>query len=337
MPVLEQLEIAARLPHYRVFVPRVRGGHLARGYFEHAEPYRNEHTLLVIAAYHFVGLFEHLRGGQALHGEIVYYYLRHHHEKRRGNALSRNVRDDEPQMVAVDEEKVVEIAADFLCGSHGRVDIELMPIGEGREAARQHIRLYLLRKGKLGADTLPLGCRDFQIGHIGSHAVGKALYVVRKQPQLAVRIYGDVFVYKLLGLRAAAHFTDEGVAVFRYSYDGFYKITPRIFDIKGHYSSRQYAGGGYYHPDITPNLFVYPVYIYLDADKPLRISAAVEYHAVSVEHITVLVRKARQRSAVPLSRLYSLLKRYEGVVLEVVLSAGFSHVGVYLRKRLARG
>ena len=57
-------------------------------------------------------------------------------------------------MILVDEVEVVEISADLFCGAHTCVYVKLGSVGECGVDVGEHIRLYLARKLKLGADTL---------------------------------------------------------------------------------------------------------------------------------------------------------------------------------------
>ena len=56
-------------------------------------------------------------------------------------------------MVVVDEEEVVEISADLLCRSHGRVDVKFLPVRESRKSAGKLSRLNILSHIQLSADT----------------------------------------------------------------------------------------------------------------------------------------------------------------------------------------
>ena len=66
-----------------------------------------------------------------------------HHEHRTGNTLSADIRDDQTQVICVNEEKVVKIPAHVPRGIHGRKQIHLSPIRIGRENVRKHAFLDL--------------------------------------------------------------------------------------------------------------------------------------------------------------------------------------------------
>ena len=57
-------------------------------------------------------------------------------------------------MVVIHQEEVVEVAAHFLGGGHGGIEVKLVPLREGRENTGQHIRLNLGGHVQLGADAL---------------------------------------------------------------------------------------------------------------------------------------------------------------------------------------
>ena len=56
-------------------------------------------------------------------------------------------------MVLIDQEKVVKVTADLLCGVHGRIEIKLAAFREGRKLARQHVFLNTGSQRKLGAEA----------------------------------------------------------------------------------------------------------------------------------------------------------------------------------------
>ena len=57
-------------------------------------------------------------------------------------------------MVIINEEEIIEIAADLLGRFHRSEDVKLFSSGEWREYIRQHIRLNFCRKLKFCPDTL---------------------------------------------------------------------------------------------------------------------------------------------------------------------------------------
>ena len=58
-------------------------------------------------------------------------------------------------MVFIDQEEVIEIAADFSCRIHDGIDIELIPFREWRECMRQHRFLNVMRHAEFCLNTLP--------------------------------------------------------------------------------------------------------------------------------------------------------------------------------------
>lgn len=112
---------------------------------------------VVVFAQLIVDLFQrHLGRDTGLDG-VFQKRLGDHHEHRRGHALAGYVRHHQRQVVVVDQEEVVKVAADLLGRAHGGKDVKLLPAREGREDARQHRRLNVLGHVQLRADALALG------------------------------------------------------------------------------------------------------------------------------------------------------------------------------------
>ena len=104
--------------------------------------------------------------GHAHHGHALQDDLACHHEQRRRNALAGYVRNDHAQVVVVDEEVVVEVAAHLLGRGHAGINLKLRPIREGRENVGQHRRLDVRRQRQLRADSF-LFRRDLHhLGHV---------------------------------------------------------------------------------------------------------------------------------------------------------------------------
>ena len=77
-----------------------------------------------------------------------------HHIQRGRNALVGHVCDHHAEMVVVHHEEIVKVAADLLCGGHGSVDIEFLPVRESRENTGQRTGLYAGRHIQFAADPL---------------------------------------------------------------------------------------------------------------------------------------------------------------------------------------
>ena len=69
-------------------------------------------------------------------------------------------------MIVIDQEEIIEIAADLSGRIHRRVDIEFAPLREGREDAREHALLDLIGHVQLRADPLLLRGDGFHFIHI---------------------------------------------------------------------------------------------------------------------------------------------------------------------------
>ena len=76
-------------------------------------------------------------------------------------------------MVVVNEEEIVEIAADLFGGSHRSVQIELLSFGERREDSRQIIRLNLRGDVQFCSNALLLRCDG---GQVRDAAVGRNVH-----------------------------------------------------------------------------------------------------------------------------------------------------------------
>ena len=154
--VLIEGEAAVGGPDHGVLVTCVGRNQLACGYLQDAQPYGDEHALLVVGADGFVGLLQDLRRALAQHGAALQDDLGYHHEQGRRDALAGHVGHDQSEMVLIDKEEVVEVAAHLLGGVHGGVELEFGPVGEGREGVGHEGRLDAGGQSELRADALPL-------------------------------------------------------------------------------------------------------------------------------------------------------------------------------------
>ena len=166
VPIPEQLKRAALSHDGRVLVPGVGTFHAARGYFQNTQPHGDEHLRIVVLAQLAVHLFQHRLGGQAALRRRLQQRFGDHHKQCRRNALPGYVGHDQRQMVIIHQEEIVEIAAHLLGRGHGGVNIELMPLRERRENARQHGSLDMPGHVQLRADALLLRRNAAQIADI---------------------------------------------------------------------------------------------------------------------------------------------------------------------------
>ena len=129
----------------RISVDEVAGGNL-----EHADPRSREHVLVVLLRKIRVGALEHASGIEARKRLHLDDGFRLHHEQCRRYALARYVGHNERQMIVVDHEEVVEIAAHLARRLHGRVQIELVTLRDGRRDVGKRVRLNACRHIEVG-------------------------------------------------------------------------------------------------------------------------------------------------------------------------------------------
>ena len=169
---------------HRALVTGVRAGKLARRKLQHAEPHRDEHGLAVHRADCLVRRLEHARGAVEALGGILGDDHRGHHEQGRWDALAAHIGNHERKMVMVDEEEIVEVAADLLGGIHAREELELGALGEGRKDVGQHVGLDARREVELGADALAIGRDGLDLAHVIVDLVRKADHILRELADL---------------------------------------------------------------------------------------------------------------------------------------------------------
>ena len=141
--VFHQLVVAVRRSDDRIFMPGVGGNDLPGRDLQHAEPGGDEHLLVIALADGGIGPLQHFCRRDAHLRKVLQQDFGHHHEERRGHTLARDVGNHETEVVLVNQEEVVEVAADLFRRVHGGVDVKLRPVGEGRIDVRQHVRLDL--------------------------------------------------------------------------------------------------------------------------------------------------------------------------------------------------
>ena len=172
MLVLDDLEPAVA-HHDRVLVSCVRRGHFAGTDLEDTQPDCDKHLHLIIRTKGFIGFGQNLARRPAKHRAALQNDLGDHHKQRCRHAFSADVRHDDAQMIFIDQEKVVEVAADFSGRIHDRIDVEFFSLREGRENAGQHALLDLVRHLQLRADPLLLRCYRLNFVQIQDGLMGQ--------------------------------------------------------------------------------------------------------------------------------------------------------------------
>ena len=79
-----------------------------------SHPNRDEHAGPVVGTQCVVGFVQDLSGGLTQLGTALENDLGYHHEEGRGDPLAGDVRHHQAQVILIDQEEVVEIAAHFL-------------------------------------------------------------------------------------------------------------------------------------------------------------------------------------------------------------------------------
>ena len=132
----------------------IAGKPFSGGKLHHGKPYRHEHLRGVVLAQ----LPVYPRQGRcrivSAQKLVLDQRLGYHHKQGRGNTFARDVRNHQRKVVAVDQEEIIEIPADFFGRRHGGIKRKFRPVGEGREDRRQRICLHLSRRFQLLGDPL---------------------------------------------------------------------------------------------------------------------------------------------------------------------------------------
>ena len=203
--VFDQLVPAAGAAEDGVLVAGVGGHALAGGELDDGQPDGDEHFSFVALHELAVDILQGPAGGIAALEAVADENLGDHHEEGGGDALAGDVGHDQGDVVVVDQEEIIEVAADLLGGGHGGVDVEFMPVGVGREEMGQGGGLDGGGHAQLGVDPL-LFRRDGldfvqvldSLGRQGGEALGQDLdlvvglvFVLHKELEVAAAETGD--------------------------------------------------------------------------------------------------------------------------------------------------
>ena len=134
----------------------IGGGEDAGGDFQDAEPDGDEHLLRIAGADLLIDLGQDFTGVQLMLGDVMNEGGGLHHEEGSRDALAGNIADDDTEMVIINEEEVIEVAADLPGGIHGGIDAELVPVREGMGRIGQEAGLDPGGEGELRGDALLL-------------------------------------------------------------------------------------------------------------------------------------------------------------------------------------
>ena len=186
MLILEKFELSACLDR-RVLVARVCRREFSGADLQDSDPDRDEHLHSVVGTQRLVRLCQDLARVPAEHRAALDYDLRDHHEQRRGDSLAADIRDHHAQMILINKEEIVEIAADLPGRIHHSVDIERAALRQSRENAGQHALLDLVGHVQFRADPLLLRSDTPHLGHVFHRPVGQFGKRFRQHLYLTVR------------------------------------------------------------------------------------------------------------------------------------------------------
>ena len=79
-----------------------------------------------------------LSGRTALTGPVPKQVFGRHHEQCRGGPFVGNIRDQDRQMVIIDQKIVIKISPDFTGRIHRGMQFKFIPIGKRRKIMGQH-------------------------------------------------------------------------------------------------------------------------------------------------------------------------------------------------------
>ena len=88
------------------------------------EPQCDEHRCFIVVAKLFVGKVQRLGRVLAPQHHIFYQSLGSHHKKRSRNSFSRNIRDDNSQLILSNKEIIIKVSAHLTCSPHIAADLK---------------------------------------------------------------------------------------------------------------------------------------------------------------------------------------------------------------------
>ena len=129
--------------------------HVARLQVDQSDEHRDEHALVVVLGQRVVQAVGDRVGRELTVDKCAEHTGNLGHEESRGHALAANVAHAEVEQV-VDQCVAIEVAAHLSGGSHHRVEVDILALGED---VGQHALLYLAGDAQLALDAL-LGLRS---------------------------------------------------------------------------------------------------------------------------------------------------------------------------------
>ena len=141
MFVFKQFKTAAGPHQGRILVSRAGRGQYARGKLQDAQPDGHKHLRLIMLTDAFIDKRQDFPRGSAHHRPVTDQDVCNHHEQGRGNPFPRYVPDHHGQVIIVNKEEIIEIAADLPGRCHGSEDIQVFPVRKSREYIRNRIGL----------------------------------------------------------------------------------------------------------------------------------------------------------------------------------------------------
>ena len=129
------------------------------GKFEDTHPYCHKHLFPVVGANGSIGIFQGLRRRFAQLRSVCQDDLGDCHKHGRGNAFSGHIRNDQAQVVVIDEEKS-ETPANLFGRIHAGINIKFFRSGKGGRSWKHG---FLNAEGQAVRTDPFLLCRNSQI------------------------------------------------------------------------------------------------------------------------------------------------------------------------------
>ena len=122
-------------------MPCIHRNQLSARNVQYSQPDCYEHGFFVFFRYQLVYLLQSLFRAETGKDTVLDHDFYHHHKQCCRNSFSGDIRDHDAEMVLIDQEEIIKVAADFFGRLHACVNIKLSSVRERREDTWKHIHL----------------------------------------------------------------------------------------------------------------------------------------------------------------------------------------------------
>ena len=180
MLVFEYLELSIAMADCRIFMSRIDRRQLAGRKFQNAQPDGDKHICFISLTDCLIDIRQNLGRRPAHPGSVGNHDIHDHHEQGGRNTFSGYIAHHHNQVILINQEEIIKIAANLLSRIHRSINVKLRPVRKSRELIGNGVLLNVAGQTQLCSDSLFLRCNRSQIIDIIDHVLFHGVNGIRQ-------------------------------------------------------------------------------------------------------------------------------------------------------------